>query len=456
MSDSDSTPSDGPAHHENVDRFEDIFVHHIAEIEQVWKQLNVARAMNTKVGRSNSTPPHPKMHYPIKLSAIHQIANLELQEMRQHGEGEDEGVAESIEKEAGMLLSFLGSMFVENLMVKTMYHLPHSNAFGFQEEPITGPVADSSTSTSSSSVPTLDPGTIFSPSGRLKPVELVISREDVRRALLRDEQFDFLVQSGHAQPDLESPADLVEDGDDHPMRSSETNSDRIHLGYWKIIERTFSALEIGSSPSFLSSAQSLKTKSHRLDDLKSKVLMSLTPETDPSHCRFTLFPNDDDLEHNTVQFLLTTSGQHEKVTKARITGRVELGHVIVSTLEGLDVDLFANVRDLEGNSCATPSQDLPPMNFSWKSQNEMDPNFPLTGRPTPAGGHGSVQLLDPSTALTMFGSKWLEECSWGVMSLDLVFALGDTGFNLHNHYLAIPIFVQPPNSQLSSSTSELM
>lgn len=435
MSDSHSSSSEGSEAGDNVDRFEDVFVHHIAEIEQVWKQLNVARAMNEKVIFSTNDPGHFKMHYPLPLSAIQQIANHELQEMRENDEGDEGEVAESIEKEAGVLLSFLGAMFVENLMVKTMYHLPQRHAFGFEQEAVTTHVDENA----SSSAPTLDSTAIFTSNTRLKPVGLVISREDVRRALLRDEQFDFLVQSGHAQPDLSSAASIIEEGDGSSNRSSETDSDTIHMGYWKIIERTFSALELGSSAK---ETQFTATNSHNPADLKSKVMMSLTPESDPSHARFTLFPENEDLDSNSVEFVLTKTGQDQRITKARINGRAKLGHVIISSLEGLNVDLFANISDDDETQSA--SRVLPPMNFSWKSQNEEDPNFPLTGRPITAGGHGSVQLLDSSSAFDMFGSGWLNQCSWGVMSLDLVFSLGDTGFNLHNHYLAIPIFVQPP------------
>ena len=66
-----------------------------------------------------------------------------------------------------------------------------------------------------------------------------------------------------------------------------------------------------------------------------------------------------------------------------------------------------------------------------------------------ANGYGSVQLFDAPTAYQTFGSKWLKDCSWGVLSLEMSFQLGDTGFNLHNHYLAIPVFVQPPRDDFS-------
>jgi hypothetical protein len=413
------------------DRFEDVFVHHIAEIEQVWQQLNVARATSAKLKPSKSNPSQLQLHYPIRLSAIQQVANHELQSMRDYDEGEDGQVAESIDKEAGVLLSFLAAMFIENLSIKTMYHLPQKRMFGMGSKPAARPESSSS-SAPPSNPQSSDP---FGPLSSIASADLVIAREDIRRALLRDEQFDFLVQSGLAQPDLPgSDASL-----DEPIKTNRTISDRLHLGYWRIVERTLSALEI-ASPS--SSSHRPHTLSHHPAQLGSKVMMRLAPESDPSHARFTLFPDNEELESNSVEFSVLNTTSSASGTLATLTGRVKLGHIDIPALQGHDVQISPDPS-------SDPSQSLagliPPMNFAWDTQNVEDEDFPISGRPTSAKGHGSVQLFDAHTAYDTFGSLWLRDCSWGVLSLEMTFQLGDTGFNLHNHYLAIPIFVQPPS-----------
>lgn len=453
MSDSSSSNSDSKSDHEpiEVDRFEDVFSHHIAEIEQIWKQLNIARAVGANELTSKTGSRRRKLKYPIKLSAVQQLANRELQEMR---EIEDEGadaVAESVEKEAGVLLSFMGAMFIENLMIKTMYHLPQNKSLGFDSESLAS--ADSSVFSNSHSIApgdapptaTLDSTKLTEPTSRLRPIELTITREDVRKALLRDENFDFLVQSGLAQPGLDS-LDTSTDHSDVDAKDA-SSSENIHLGYWKIVERTFSALEKNTSVSDKSSSSTsssstsfTKTMTHHPEQLTSKVLMSLAPETDASHRRFTIFPDNEDLDRNAIEFTLTKTAQEGNETKAKLTGRLQLGHIDILGLEGADIDVSPSSVDTNGN----PTHLNGPMNFSWTIQNELDENFPLAGRPTPAVGRGSVQVFDPYQAYLMFGSKWLAESSWGVLSLEITFELGDSGFCLHNHYLAIPIFVRIP------------
>lgn len=467
MDDSSSESSfNGGSSPSEVDRFEDVFMHHIAEIEQVWKQLNLARAASAKISSRKSDPKKRKLKYPIKLSAVQNLANRELDDMRRF----EDDVADGVEKEAGVLLSFMGAMFIENLMIKTMYHLPQNKSFGIESDVdllesekskekfffSLSPNADTGEEPKGAK---LDTSNLTDPTSRVRPIrDLIISREDVRRALLREEQFDFLVQSGMAQPDASSS--LLQQGTSENAREDSESGDRIHLGYWKILERTFSALEksqLASTSSSSSSASSsssshnvcLKTFDHKPENLTSKVLMSLTPETDDSHRRFTIFPDNEDLDLNSIEFILTKNKQiqgDQAYTKAEISGKIKIGHISILELHGKDIDVSPHQDDSKRDEENIHHNANGPMNFSWSIQNELDENFPLAGRPTPAIGRGSVQLFDPHTAYMNFGSKWLSECTWGVLSLDLIFELGDSGFALHNHYLAIPIFVKIPES----------
>jgi hypothetical protein len=429
---------------ESADRFEDIFVHHLSEIEQVWQDLNIARAKTLKVRPDSKRPAGFSIKYPIKLSAIQNVSNQELQNMRDNEEGIDgtaEGVANGLEKEAGVLLSFMSAMFIENLMIKTMYHLPQEKALGFRRT--TQKIHLQPTQTSGS------PDGIQLPNIALKPSEedlmkalesysLTISREDVRRALLRDEMCDFLVQSGLAQPEGDVASMVAEM--DESSRDSNLKTDRLHLGYWKILERTFSGLEMGgtggsTAASSSSSASLHYTPTHTISSLSSKLMMKLTPESDSSHARFTIFPENEDMESNHVEFSLEMIPNDSEYLK--LTGRVRVGHLDIVMLEGKIASHFTTSGDL-GSS---------PMDFSWAEQNEQDAAFPIVGRRTSAQGRGSVQLMDKASAALAFpesAQSWLSSSPFGILSLDLIFELGDTGFLLHNHYLCIPIFVQPP------------
>lgn len=449
MADSSTSNSDSSSSGEpiEVDRYEDVFAHHIAEIEQVWKQLNLTRAADSKFSKQKSSESLSIAECPIEVDAVQKLAERELSEMRAYEDDGAEEVAEGLETEASVLLSFLGSMFIENLMIKTMYHLPQNKAFGIDvhRHSTAQPTFES---TASSSAPGTAPPTVnfdstnfLQNTSTITESDLVITREDIRRALLRDENFDFLVQSGLAQPGIESIGEALEEA----KNGEKVQGDRIHLGYWKIVERTFSALE----PSL--GANTPKATTHHPEQLTSKVTVVLKPETDVTHKRLTLFPENEDLDRNTIEFALNKSSQEGKVTKASITGRVTLGQIDILQLSGSDIELL-NPADGPSSSESSPNPQAPtngPMNFSWQIHNEVDPDFPLAGKPTFAPGRGSVQLMNAYDAYYTFGSPWLKECTWGILSLDVNFELGDSGFCLHNHYLAIPIFVKIPEHLLS-------
>lgn len=431
------------------DRFEDVFAHHIAEIEQVWKQLNIARAADVKFSSPTDGKSQLNADYPIEVGAIRSLAERELHEMREFEDGGADEVADGLSNEASALLSFVGSMFIENLMIKTMYHLPQNRALGLdvQRHVSSNPTFDSSVSSSAPGeappTATLDSASITQNTSTVTESELVISREDVRRALLRDENFDFLVQAGLAQPGIES---FAESTLEELTQRDPTQGERIHLGYWKIVERTFSALE----PSL--GAQTPRRKTHHPEQLTSLVTVVLKPEKDESHKRLTIFPGNEDLERNTIEFSLAKSSQDANTTKATLTGRVSLGHIDITQLAGADVELQPQATPSSAQVSDEGRPNLPnaPMNFSWEMHSEVDPDFPLAGKPTLAPGHGSVQLMSGNDAYHTFGSPWLKDCSWGVLSLDMNFELGDSGFLLHNHYIAIPIFVRIPDHLLST------
>lgn len=442
-SSSDSGSSRG-ADTEEVDKFEDVFAHHIAEIEQVWKQLNLNRATDAKFSSTKESLTGLNEDCPIEVDAVKKLAERELDEMREFEDDDAEEVAEGVSTEASVLLSFLGSMFIENLMLKTMYHLPQNKAIGLdvQRHVTSNPTFESSASSSAPGeappTATLDSATITHNTSTITEADLVITREDIRRALLRDENFDFLVQSGLAQPGLDS---LSESTSEDLSKKDATQGDRIHLGYWKIVERTFSALE----PSL--GVKTPRRRTHHPEQLTSMVTVVLKPETEEAHKRLTIFPENEDLDRNSIEFSLSKSTQENNLTKATITGRVTLGQMDILQLAGADIEVLPHASPSADDS--TPQVSNKPMNFSWQMHNEVDPDFPLAGKPTPAPGHGSAQFMSGYEAYHTFGSPWLKDCTWGILSLDMNFELGESGFLLHNHYIAIPIFVQIPEHLLS-------
>lgn len=454
MADTQSSESDSSSAEivKEADRFEDVFSHHIVEIEQVWKQLSVARAADAKFTNPTDGKSQLNAECPIEVDAIRSLAERELHEMREFEEGGADEVADGLSNEASVLLSFVGSMFIENLMLKTMYHLPQNRALGLdvQRHVSSNPTFESSVSSSAPGeappTATLDSSTLTQTSSTVTESELVITREDVRRALLRDENFDFLVQAGLAQPGLDSFAEATLD---EITQKDPTQGERIHLGYWKIVERTFSALEPSLGP------QTPRRRTHHPEQLTSLVTVVLKPEKDATHKRLTLFPDNEDLERNTIEFSLAKTSQEGSTTKATITGRVSLGQIDITQLAGADVELLPHAAPSLPTDSTEGRPNIPnaPMNFSWEMHNEVDPDFPLAGRPTLAPGHGSVQLMSGNDAYHTFGSPWLKDCTWGVLSLDMNFELGDSGFLLHNHYIAIPIFVKIPDTLLSNIAS---
>lgn len=262
----------------SIDFYQDVLSHDLNLIVSILNDINKSKALkwpklNEQTNISLTVP-----NLPFPLSIIKKISNDEIYKSNNKNL--------EITKEASVILSFLAKLFIQDLVIRSMFYLPTERLFvdivtNLKKEN-ENPESDSDSSipfTFSNNIETSDETDSISINS------LEIKRKDIQRALVKTEEFDFLVLNGFA------------DQSQIKVDSGSKN----HLGYWKTQKRL----------------------NHQLN-LSDGTQIQLNLLTNKEHIKYTLWNDNQDLKSSFIEFYFQSLPNLEEAT---IKGHIQLGNI---------------------------------------------------------------------------------------------------------------------------------